>query len=59
MNLADIRSKKDFRPLGCLFERILAVPVQTRLLSSEYFLRVEMSDKLVDSLVFAMCSLCI
>ena len=63
--LADICSQMDFVPLGYLLERIVAVaassaPVE-RVFSKSGLLvrrhRAKMSDKLMETLVFAKCSI--
>ena len=65
--LADICSQMEFVPLAYLFERILAVPVSSvpaETVFSQFSKsgllirphRAKMSDKLLESLVFAKCS---
>ena len=63
--LADICTQVEFVPLGYLFERILAVPASSapveRVFSNSGLIvrphRAKMSDKLLESLVFAKCSI--
>ena len=66
--LAYICSQVEFVPLGYLFERILAVPVSSvpaETVFSQFSKsgllirphRAKMSDKLLESLVFAKCSI--
>ena len=63
--LADICSQMEFLPLRYLFERIFAVPASSapvqRVFSRSGLLvrphRAKMSDKLLESLVFAKCSI--
>ena len=65
IKLADICSQMEFVPLGYLFERILAVPASSapvgRVFSKSGLLvrphRAKLSDKLLESLVFAKCSI--
>ena len=63
--LADICTQMEFVPLEYLFERILAVPASSapveRVFSNSGLIvrphRAKMSDKLLESLVFAKCSI--
>jgi len=60
--LADICSQIEFVPPGYLFERILAVPVSSAPVESVFSKSglssycAKMSDKMLESLVFAKCS---
>jgi len=63
--LADICTQMEFVPLGYLFERILAVPASSVPVESVFSNsglivrphRAKMSDKLLESLVLAKCSI--
>jgi len=63
--LADIRTQMEFVPLGYLSERILALPASSapveRVFSNSGLIvrphRAKKSDKLLESLVFAKCSI--
>ena len=67
IKLADIclEDQMVFVPLGYLFERILAVPASSSPVERVFFKsgllicphRAKMSDKLLESLVFAKCSI--
>ena len=63
--LADICSQMEFVPVGYLFERILAVPASSASVERVFYRSgllvhphcAKMSDKLLESLVFAKCSI--